>query len=98
MTRGKYIALAVKLFGLASIRGIVKDFNTGYPIGDVRISVRQSEASSNQYGEYQLELPPEDQRKFQTIRAFKEGYEFYEENDIPLQTDGEMPILLKPIR
>ena len=95
LTRGKYIALVVKLYGLTTVRGIVKDAVTGYPIDSVRISIRGLETFSNRYGEYRLELPPEDQRKFQTIRAFKAGYSFFELTEVPLQTGREVPVLMK---
>lgn len=96
LTPGKYIALPVRLYGLTSIWGIVKDFNTGDLLEGVRISIRGVAAFSNQYGEYTLEIPPEHQRKFQTVRASKEGYEFFELTDVPIQTESEIPILMKP--
>lgn len=96
LEKGKYIALPVKLYGLTAISGIVKNFNTGEPVEGVRISIRGADTFSNEYGEYTLEIPPEHQRKFQTIRAAKEGYEFFELAEVPIQTDSELPILMKP--
>ncbi len=98
LTHGKYIALPVKLYGIGSIRGIVKDFNTGRPVEGVRISIRGIGAFSDSYGEYTLEIPPEHQRKFQSVRAFKEGYEHFELTNVPVQTENELPILIKPIK
>lgn len=96
LTSGNYIALPVKLYGLEEIRGIVKHFVTGDPIADVRISISGVESFSNDFGEYFLKIPPEQQRKFQTIRAYKEGFNVYEESNVPIQTDQEIPIVLKP--
>lgn len=96
LTRGKYIPLEVRLYGLDKIRGIVKNFETGTPIEGVRISIQGEAAFSNQYGEYVLNIPEEKQQQFQTIRALKEGYESYEQADVPTQTQREIPILLKP--
>jgi hypothetical protein len=93
---GEYISLPVKLFGLDKVRGIVKNFVTGDPISNVRISISGVESFSNDYGEYELSIPIEQQRKYQTIRAFKEGFELYEISNVPIQTDQELPIVLKP--
>ena len=92
-----YIALPVKLYGLDAVRGIVKDFNTGQPMEGVRVSISGVEAFSNSYGEYELEIPAEKQQKFQTVRAFKDGYALFEQQQVPIQTDTELPIMLKPI-
>jgi hypothetical protein len=81
---------------LSQLKGIVKDFKTGDLIQGARISILGIDTISNQYGEYSLSIPTEYQRKFQTIRAFKEGYEPYELKDVPIQTENEFPISLKP--
>lgn len=96
ITRGKYISLAVKLFGLDAISGIVTDFITGDPVEGVRVSISGIEAFTNKYGEYTLSIPVNKQQKFQTVRAFKEGYELFELNDIPVQTQQEVPIKIEP--
>jgi hypothetical protein len=92
-----YLALPVTLYGLARLRGIVKDFTTGLPVADVRVSIRGTEAFSNAYGEYELDIPVENQRQYQTVRAMKEGYALYEQGEVPIQTDREYPILLKAL-
>jgi hypothetical protein len=96
LTKGRYISLTVKLYGLSQLRGIVKDFETGNPIQGARISILGIDTFSNQYGEYTLSITSEYQRKFQTVRALKNGYEPYELNDVPMQTENEFPILMKP--
>lgn len=96
LTRDGSITLTVKLFGLDNIAGIVKDFVTGDPIEGVRITVNGEESLSAASGEFQLEIPAAKQKKFQTIRAYKEGYQMYELTSVPIQTDMELPILLKP--
>lgn len=95
LNRGEYIALTVKLQGLGKIRGIVKDFRSGDPLEGVRISVQGLHTFSNRYGEYSLRIPAEKQRQFQPIRAYKEGYESFEQDNVPVQTGREIPILLK---
>lgn len=99
LTKGKYISLAVKLNGLGQLKGVVKDFKTGEPVPDVRISIlspESIEAFSNKWGEYILSIPARSQQKFQTIRANKEGYEPVELHDVPIQTSKECPVLMKP--
>lgn len=98
LSQGRYLALEVKLFGLEKVRGIVKDFNTGYPIEGVRVSLQGESAYSNEFGEYLLKIPLEKQQKLQTIRAFKVGYEPFEIANIPIQTQQELPVLLKSIK
>ena len=70
---GQYISLPVKLHGLDQIFGIVKDFETGTPIDSARVSIQGAVTFSNRYGEYTLNIPPEKQRQFQTIRVFRKG-------------------------
>ncbi|WP_026451294.1 carboxypeptidase-like regulatory domain-containing protein [Aequorivita capsosiphonis] len=96
LTKGKYISLEVKLFGLNNLRGVVRDFETGEPVDSVRVSILGLETFSNQYGEYTLDIPKEQQRKFQTVRALKKGYQPFELSKVPVQTDDELPISLKP--
>ncbi|MEM7085304.1 MAG: TIR domain-containing protein [Bacteroidota bacterium] len=91
----KYIALAVKLFGLDKVIGVVKDFQSGDPLEGVRVSISGIEAYTNAYGEYSLSIPLDKQQKFQTIRANKAGYESFELNNVPIQTHNELPIALK---
>ena len=96
LKRGHYISLPVELMGLGRIYGIVKDFETGDLLSGVRVSVQGEADSTNRFGEYEIEIPPEKQQQFQTIHAFKEGYRTFHLNDVPLQTGNEVPILLKP--
>ncbi len=96
LEKGKYIAIPVKLEGLESVHGIVKHFETGEPIEGVRVSISGVESFSNQYGEYELSIPKDKQQQFQTVRAQKEGFELFELQNIPIQTNQELPIALKP--
>lgn len=91
-----YISLAVKLYGLEEVSGIVKDFASGDPLAGVRISISGEETYTNDFGEYQLEIPQDKQQKYQTIRAFKDGYQMFEIQDVPIQTNTELPIMMKP--
>ncbi len=95
LTRGKYIPLEVHLFGLEKVSGIVKDFKTGNPIEGARISIQREESYSNKYGEFVLIIPEENQQKFQTIRVIHKDYAPFELSQVPIQTQSEIPILLK---
>lgn len=98
LTKGQYIPFEVHLYGLGKVSGIVKDFKTGKALKDARISIQQEEAFSNEYGEFTLVIPEAKQQQFQTIRATKEGYLDYEISNVPIQTQKEIPILLKPMK
>lgn len=99
VVKGKPIYLVVKLYGLNKFSGIVKDSNTGYPIQGVRISIPCYDTNSivtysNKFGEFILLIPPSHQRKFQTVRAFKEGYRPFELKDIPILSEKEFIIIV----
>ena len=96
LERGKYVALEVKLYGLEKLKGIVKNFDTGEAIESAKVRVQGEEATSNAYGEFTLDLPPDKQEKFQTIRAYHPDYQDYELANVPTQTQREIPILMKP--
>lgn len=89
------IDLWVELKGLDKLYGIVKDFETGNPVEGVRVSVLDLEAFTDKNGWFNLTIAKEKQKKFHTIRAIKEGYKMYEQQNVPAQTDEEMQILLK---
>jgi hypothetical protein len=96
LERGKYVALEVKLYGLERLKGIVKDFNTGKAIEGAKVRVQGEETTSNAYGEFTLDLPPDKQEKFQTIRAYHPDYQDYEMTNVPTQTQREIAIMMKP--
>ncbi|SED23210.1 hypothetical protein SAMN04489761_4709 [Tenacibaculum sp. MAR_2009_124] len=93
--RNKYIPLIVELKGLDSLEGIVKDFETGQPINNVAIRVRGGNTTTNEFGEFTLTIPEEHQEPYKNIRALKEGYEPYSENEVPLDTNEELIIKLQ---
>jgi len=96
LERDGSVQMNVKLYGLDKLTGIAKDFDTGDPLGNVRISVNGVEAYTNNNGEFNLSLPEEKQKKFQTVRASREGYQMFELSNVPVQTGMELPILMKP--
>lgn len=93
---GNVIRLAVRLFGLDKVNGITRDFASGEPVDSVRVSISGIQVFSNAYGEFSMDIPEEAQKQFQTIRANKEGYESYDLSGVPIQTDAELEIMLKP--
>ncbi|WP_408030376.1 peptidase associated/transthyretin-like domain-containing protein [Tenacibaculum xiamenense] len=96
--RNKYIPLVVELKGLDTLEGIVKDFETGKPIDNVAIRVRGANAITNEFGEFVLTIPEEHQEPYKNVRALKEGYEPYTQNEVPLQTNQEMIVMLQKIK
>jgi hypothetical protein len=96
LKKGQFVPLEVALFHLDTIRGIVRDFVTGDPIDSVRVSVKTVSTYSDEFGEYLIVIPPGLRQQFQTIRAQKKGYQFYELQDVPVQTRAEAVIVMKP--
>lgn len=93
---GQRIDLPVKLYGLGTLWGVVFDADTGDPLSGVSVRVRGAAAKTNEFGEFELQIPPAYQTKIQTIRAFKKGYEQFTLDSVPVQTSGSFPILLSP--
>jgi hypothetical protein len=97
LEKGQYIALEVELLGMEQVSGIVKDFETGDPVAGVKVRIHAGlEATTNEYGEFTLDIPEGERRPFITIRAYKDGYQNYELKDVPTTTDQEIIIGLKP--
>lgn len=90
-----YIALEVILEGIEQISGIVKDSITGNPIDSAMIRVFGKETFSNEHGEFVLDIPENQQRQFITLRAFKNGYQRWEKEDVQTTLNREIGILLK---
>ena len=78
------------------LEGSVKDFVTGEPIDSVLVRIRGYSFYSNEFGEFTIEIPEEDQRQFIDISATKEGYQRWELSDVPTTTEQEIVIGLKP--
>ncbi len=94
--RGEYLSLEVELEEMDRISGLVKDFKTGAFIEGVTIRVEGIDTVTNKFGEFVLDFPQEKQRKFVTIRAFKEGYLNYELSQVPTTTEKDIIIPLEP--
>ena len=77
---------------LARIFGIVKD-EDGNPVADVQISVQDLTARSDAAGRFTLLIPFDRQRKEQRIRAFKPGYQPWD-NTSPVIANEEIAIIL----
>lgn len=91
------IELVVGLKGLDKLNGIVKDFKTGDFIQGARVSVLNLEVYTNEFGWWELSIKDSKyQKKFHTLRVSKEGYDNWEQANIPAQIDKEIAILLKP--
>lgn len=96
LTRDGYIPLQVELTGLNQLRGVVKARSTGQLIEGVRITIGNSEATSNAFGQFTLDVNEDDQKQYPTVKAYKDGFAPYERQRVPLQTKQELPIWLEP--
>lgn len=95
LKRGKYISVAVKVKGLESLRGVVKNRVTSENIENARVSILGAETYTNRHGEYVLNISESLQKKTQTIRVYKAGFEEVK-MEIPIQTEGEAEFQLNP--
>lgn len=71
---GKAIYLEVELKGINKVKGTVLDFETENPLDSVRVSYQSIATWSDEFGWYELNIPPELQAKFVRINFYKEGF------------------------
>jgi hypothetical protein len=75
LRQGEAIYLKVKLLGLDSVHGYVRDHVTERPLGGVRVSMHSIETHTDVHGWFVLHIPPKAQSKFINLMFEKEGYE-----------------------
>lgn len=90
-----YIPLLVKLEGMEQIKGKVEDFETGDALDSVAIRLFGKTVLSNVFGEFILDIPEDEQRQFITLSASKDGYQKWEDSNIPTTTNQLITIPLK---
>lgn len=93
---GEYLSVPVVLSGIDAIQGVVRHFVTGKPIGGARVSTQGESTISDELGYFMLEIPESKQQPFQTIRADKAGFASFEDSNVPVSRQKEIPILMKP--
>ncbi|MBK8490433.1 MAG: hypothetical protein IPL49_05865 [Saprospirales bacterium] len=91
------IYLEVELLGINKIHGRVLDFETQNPLDSVRVSVQNEATYSDQFGWFELHIPPEIQAKFLKVTFFREKYKMETIDSIAPHTQAEFGILLKKI-
>ncbi len=92
---GSSIYLEVELTGIDRIFGRVLDFETEKPLDSVRVSVQNEAAYTDEYGWFELSLPPEMQAKFLNVTFFRKNYQIARIDSIAPHTRQEIGILLK---
>lgn len=88
------IDLWVELPGLDKISGIVID-EKGNPLKDASVHILNLETTTNKNGWFELNIPLAQQRKFHTVRVFKDGYQNRTYSKYAVQVDTEARIVLK---
>lgn len=96
LVEGQSIELQVNIDRIDVINGHITKRSTSTPIPDAKIVVKGVEVFSDQNGNFSLPLPERKQSKMQTIRVYKDGYEPYVDNDVPIDSDIELAIQLSP--
>lgn len=89
------IYLEVQLEGMEQINGVVKDFETGKTIDSAEVRIFGTSVYTNQRGEFVLIIPPAQQRRLITVRAYKEGYKDWEMTEVPTTTGEELVIPMR---
>ncbi|MCU0446182.1 MAG: carboxypeptidase-like regulatory domain-containing protein [Microscillaceae bacterium] len=90
------LMLAVKRDNsLGKVFGLVKDTN-GKPLAGVKITIQDDLSTlSNEEGRFSLPIPFAKQRKEQTIRAFKAGYQLYTRLEPIIENEETLIVLDK---
>ena len=91
----KPIYLEVRLQGLDDLFGRVI-MPTGNAVANAKVwlPIINMEVLTDSNGMFRFKIPLEKQRKFQDISAYKDGFQQYLKKDIPMQTEGEVIIML----
>lgn len=89
------IYLETVLSGTDKIFGRVFGFDSGDPLDSVRVSIRKTEAFTDNHGYFELEIPTDLQAKFQKVAFEKKGYLFMQMDSIPVHTKQEIQVSLK---
>lgn len=95
LEKGKSIYLEVALKGTDKINGRVLDFITERPLDSVRVSVQDIATYSDEFGWYELNIPPEKQAKFIKVTFYKKGYELQSFDSIAPHIKQELGVSLK---
>lgn len=89
----KSATLAIERDGsLSKVFGAVRDENNRF-LADITITIGALTTQTDKLGRFSLDIPIEQQKREQKLRAYKEGYEIWEKNVYPEQNE-EIPILL----
>ncbi|MEM9936610.1 MAG: hypothetical protein AAF824_23485 [Bacteroidota bacterium] len=93
----KVIYLNTELVGMEKIKGRIIDAVTETFLDSVRVSVENYASYTDTYGWFQLDLPPEIQKKFIQVILSKPGYETVLLDSIAPHTNQEIQLSLNPI-
>lgn len=88
------VYLEVSLRNTDKIFGRVFDFDSGDPLSDVTVSIRNVKTSSDENGYFELKIPAGLQAKFQNVAFQKAGYQFSEMDSVPVHTRQELQVAL----
>ncbi|NUQ25854.1 MAG: hypothetical protein HUU34_18040 [Saprospiraceae bacterium] len=89
----KSATLAIEPDGsLSKVFGAVRDENDRF-LADIAITVGTLTTQTDKLGRFSLDIPIDQQKREQKLRAYKEGYKIWEQNVYPEQNE-EIPIML----
>ena len=93
------VILPIKLSvrGINKTRFIVRDFSTGRPVPDAKISFSGLTGNSDDFGKAEIEIPNSKLSRYIDVEINADGYEYFKMNNIPVNSDNPIELLIEKI-
>ncbi len=98
LQRDAQVQFPIHLSGSERLRGIVRDLATGAPVPDAQVRIKTITAATDASGRFDLAIPLDLREAFQDVEVTCKGYAYYQDKQVPLQGDGEMEVMLEPMK
>jgi len=98
LQRDGQLQFPIHLSGSERLMGIVRDLANGAPVTNAQVRIKTISAITDASGRFDLPIPLELREPFQDVEVTCAGYAYYQDKQVPLQGDGEMEVMLEPIK
>lgn len=98
LQRDSQVQFPVHLSGSDRLRGIIRDLANGAPVPNAQVRIKTISATTDASGRFDLAIPLELREAFQDVEVTCKGYAYYQDKQVPLQGDGEMEVMLEPMK
>ena len=98
LQRDAQVQFPIHLSGSDRLRGIVRDLATGAPVPNAQVRIKTIAIDTDGSGRFDLHIPLELREAFQDVEVTCKGYTYYQDKQVPLQGDGEMEVMLEPMK